>query len=149
MKARRNTLVTLPRLLALLGLSMTLSCIEMAEDEPSDAIKVGALLPFSGELAASGINLERPLMMAADTINAAGGIQGKPVVIVAADSNAVFQDVEDYETNKAIVAQWVIDNDIKAVIGPLIPELGLKLAPELRLARRSFISPEASHLLPN
>ena len=75
MKARRNTLVTLPRLLALLGLSMTLSCIEMAEDEPSDAIKVGALLPFSGELAASGINLERPLMMAADTINAAGGIR--------------------------------------------------------------------------
>ena len=53
-------------------------------------------------------------------------------MIVAADSNAVFQDVEDYETNKAIVAQWVIDNDIKAVIGPLIPELGLKLAPELR-----------------
>ena len=30
---------------------------------------------FSGELAASGINLERPLMMAADTINAAGGIR--------------------------------------------------------------------------
>ena len=69
-------------------------------------------------------------------------------MIVAADSNAVFQDVEDYETNKAIVAQWVIDNDIKAVIGPLIPELGLKLAPELRHGR-SFISPEASHLLPN
>ena len=55
---------------------MTLSCVEMVEDSPSDAIKVGRSLPFSGELAASGINLERPLMMAADTINAAGGIQG-------------------------------------------------------------------------
>ena len=72
---------------------MTLSCVEVAEDSPSDAVKIGALLPFSGELAASGINLERPLMMAADTINAAGGIQGKPVVIVAADSNVVFEDV--------------------------------------------------------
>ena len=61
------------------------------------------------------------------------------MVIVAADSNAVFQDVEDYETNKAIVAQWVIDNDIKAVIGPLIPELGLKLAPELRLGGPSYL----------
>ena len=107
MKARRIIWATLPRLLTLLGLSMTLSCVELVEDSPSDAIKIGALLPFSGELAASGINLERPLMMAADTINAAGGIQGTPVVIVAADSNVVFEDVEDYETNKAVVAEWV------------------------------------------
>ena len=79
-------------------------------------------------------------MMADETINQAGGIQGKPVVIVAADSNAVFDDVEDYETNKSIIAQWVIDNDLKAVIGPLIPELGQRLAPELRRQKVVHIS---------
>ena len=140
MKARRITRATLPRLLTLLGLSMTLSCVDIVEDSPSDAVKIGALLPFSGELAASGINLERPLMMAADTINAAGGIQGTPVVIVAADSNVVFEDVEDYETNKAVVAEWVAQNDLKAVIGPLIPELGQRLAPELRRSEAVHIS---------
>ena len=140
MKARRITWATLPRLLTLLGLSMTLACVDVVEDSPSDAVKIGALLPFSGELAASGINLERPLMMAADTINAAGGIQGKPVVIIAADSNVVFEDVEDYETNKAVVAEWVAQNDLKAVIGPLIPELGQRLAPELRRSEAVHIS---------
>ena len=115
-------------------------CVDSPADVPADAIRVGALLPFSGELAASGINLERPLMMAAETINQAGGIQGRPIVIVAADSNTVFEDVEDYETNKSIIAQWVIDNDLKAVIGPLIPELGQRLAPELRRQKVVHIS---------
>ena len=65
------------------------------------------------------------------------------MVIIAADSNVVFEDVEDYETNKAVVAEWVAQNDLKAVIGPLIPELGQRLAPELG-ALRQFIFPEVS-----
>lgn len=129
------------RLLTLSGLAFTTaSCVDTGASAPADAVRIGALLPFSGELAASGINLERPLMMAAETINAAGGIQGKPVVIVAADSNVLFEDVEDYETNKTVVSEWVAANDIKAVIGPLIPELGQRLAPELRRSEVLHIS---------
>ena len=127
-------------LMTLSGLAICQGCIDVESSTPTDAIRVGALLPFSGELAASGINLERPLMMAADTINEAGGIQGKPVVIVAADSNVLFEDAEDYDANKLIVAEWAQANNLKAVIGPLIPELAKRLAPELRKAGAVHIS---------
>jgi len=74
-----------------LALFLSMGCIEVPQKDETGAIRIGALLPFTGEQAASGFNLERPLLMAVDVINEAGGIAGKEVVLIAEDSNAMFK----------------------------------------------------------
>lgn len=72
----------------LLGLSM-LSCDEAPSPQvDSDVIRIGAVLPFSGPRASTGIHLERALMMAVADVNRAGGVDGRMLHLVVKDSNS-------------------------------------------------------------
>ena len=127
-------------------------CVEDAERIPVDAVRIVALLPFSGDRAASGINLERPLLMAAEAVNEAGGIDGREVAVLAVDSNQYFPNPEEgfeghQATLRALLRGDVTDPRIAederiipgagvdALIGPLIPELAVRLAAEARRNR--------------
>ncbi len=48
-------------------------------------LKLGALLPITGDLAAIGQNMPEAASLAVDTINACGGVNGKPVTLVKED----------------------------------------------------------------
>lgn len=126
-----------------------LGCVQDRAPPAANEIRIGALLPFSGDLAASGINLERPLLMAAEAINARGGIDGREVTILAVDSNRYFPNPEEgFEVHQETLRAFlrgdtsdprVAEDDriipgagIDALIGPLIPELSVRLAAEAR-----------------
>lgn len=50
-----------------------------------DGLKLGALLPITGDLSAIGQNMPVAVDLAVKTINACGGVNGKPVTLVTED----------------------------------------------------------------
>ncbi|MDB9434808.1 ABC transporter substrate-binding protein [Microcystis aeruginosa] len=50
-----------------------------------EGLKLGALLPITGDLAAIGQNMPEAAALAVETINACGGVNGKPVTLVKED----------------------------------------------------------------
>src|SRR5262245_34688174 len=55
---------------------------------PADAIVIGSLLPFTGQEAALGANLEQAMLLAVEDVNAAGGVHGRPLALISRDSNS-------------------------------------------------------------
>lgn len=51
----------------------------------SDGLKLGALLPVTGDLSSIGQNMPAAAKLAVDTINACGGVNDKPVTLVSED----------------------------------------------------------------
>ncbi|HST04848.1 MAG TPA: branched-chain amino acid ABC transporter substrate-binding protein [Chloroflexia bacterium] len=73
-------------------------------------IKIGVASPYTGDTADGGIQIWQGAQLAADEVNAQGGILGKQVVIVPADDSA--------DPNKAVsVANSLVSQGIVAVIG--------------------------------
>ncbi len=50
-----------------------------------DTLKLGALFPITGDLSSIGQNMPIAAQLAVDTINACGGVNGKPVTLVKED----------------------------------------------------------------
>lgn len=73
-------------------------------------IKVGVAAPYTGDTADGGIQIWQGAQLAADEVNAAGGVMGKEIKIVPADDGA--------NPNKAQeVARSLIAQDVVAVVG--------------------------------
>ncbi|MDJ0731096.1 MAG: ABC transporter substrate-binding protein [Crocosphaera sp.] len=52
----------------------------------ADGLKLGALLPVTGDLSSIGANMPEAVKLAIDEINACGGVNGEPVTLVTEDS---------------------------------------------------------------
>ncbi len=108
-----------------LALSLALTaagCVEPAGGPPADAIKVGALLPFTGDIAAEGANLERAILSVFDQVNEAGGIAGRPLWLVTRDTHSDLRLGFD-------AAGELLDEGVVAILGPQDEEMGKQLAP--------------------
>ena len=79
-------------------------------EKPREPIKIGVLLPLSGDVASSGTDMLNAAKLAADELNAAGGVLGQPVELVAAD------DACDPETGTA-AAEKLLSRGIVGVAG--------------------------------
>jgi branched-chain amino acid transport system substrate-binding protein len=77
----------LPALVIAMAAAMTLAAavVQEAESAAKDEIVVGAPLPLTGKLEDFGLMMQRSLVMAKEGINAAGGINGRPLRLVFAD----------------------------------------------------------------
>ena len=85
---------------------------ETVSDTAEDDIVIGAVLPFSGEQAALGINIEQALMLAVDDINDAGGVDGRQLTLVVRDSNA------GSDAGYQAARELIYDQKVKYLIGP-------------------------------
>lgn len=95
------------------------------EGVASDAIDIGGLLPFTGEAASTGTNIERALIMAIDEINAAGGIGGHPLALRSRDTHS--------DTARGLdAARELFDEGIVGLIGPEEEDLASRLVREVR-----------------
>lgn len=100
--------------------------------------RLGMLFDFSGGLAEFGEQLERGVVLAVEHVNAAGGVGGRPVEIVSADTGA-DPNIALEEARRLIEAAGV-----DAIVGPLSSAETLAVA---RLAAESgipFITPTAT-----
>jgi ABC-type branched-subunit amino acid transport system substrate-binding protein len=97
--------------------------------------RIGALLPYTGDLASKGAHIERALLMVADILNENGGIHGKKVTIVFADSHG-----GDAQRSKTAVQQLINDGVI-AIIGPEEETSARAIAPLIREANMPLLMP--------
>ena len=98
-------------LAAILSFGLT-ACDQGPQPTPSftGTIKVGVAAPYTGDTADGGIQIMQGAQLAADDVNAAGGVLGKQIVIVPADNSA--------DPTKAVsVATNLISQGVVAVVG--------------------------------
>ena len=89
-----------------------------------DDVVVGALLPFTGDRAASGANLEQALLSAAEAVNEGGGIRGHRLRVVVRDSAG--------SADRARVAvEELIELGAVGFVGPLSASEAAGAVPEL------------------
>lgn len=100
------------------------SCIDIPEEKKSgDAVKIGALLPFTGDLAASGVNIEKALIWVTEQINQNGGLAGRPVELITKDTNSNVQQ------GIAAARQLIEDEKVIGIIGPEYADLAVQMLP--------------------
>ena len=77
-----------------------------------EALKIGVLLPFTGDLSDFGAAMEQAAQLAADEINEAGGVNGQPLELVTGDTaTSPQQGVEE--------ARRLVDVEgISGLVGP-------------------------------
>ncbi|MBN1332584.1 MAG: ABC transporter substrate-binding protein, partial [Synergistales bacterium] len=75
------------KVLGLLALLVTLSIFSGCAIA-ADTVKIGVLAPLTGFAADDGINVKNSVIMAADRLNAEGGLLGKQVELVIYDDRA-------------------------------------------------------------
>jgi len=81
-------------------------------------IKIGALNPYSGPLALYGTEVTRGYELAADKVNAAGGLLGKKIELIRGDVSTPQQGI-------ATVEQLVSRDKVDAFIGTYISAISL------------------------
>ncbi|MEZ5104630.1 MAG: C13 family peptidase [Draconibacterium sp.] len=108
------------------------SC-NMWEEESLPTIRVGVMLPYSGDYAS---DWDDGLDWAVENINLAGGIAGCKLELVKKDLNGA--DVE------SISKEFIEDESIKAVIGPLTSTAVYEAAPLFISANKVLIAPVAT-----
>ena len=111
------------------------------QEEPGDqnTIRIGAILPISGPIAAYGAKTRDAIKLAVEEINAKGGILGKKLELI----------VEDDETNpeKAYNAfkKLAKSDRVTGVIGSLTSRCTLAIGKEAQSEKVVLISPTATN----
>jgi ABC-type branched-subunit amino acid transport system substrate-binding protein len=110
------------------------ACVETRDGDDEDAIVIGAILPFTGDIAATGTNIERALQMVIEQVNDAGGIAGKPLRLMSRDCHS--------EVKRGLNAAYELleDKRLLGIIGPENDDLALQLVQLVRGAKVVGIS---------
>jgi branched-chain amino acid transport system substrate-binding protein len=102
---------------------------------PTDPIPVGLLLSFSGYNAANSINSERALTMALEVVNASGGIEGRPLQVMARDTRS------QGGTGVSEPARALFKAGAAILIGPDTIDLTTQLRPALKGDEHTILLP--------
>jgi ABC-type branched-subunit amino acid transport system substrate-binding protein len=87
---------------------------------PQDATRIGLLLSYTGNLAASSVNSERAVFMAIEAANGAGGVAGRPLEVIARNSGSD-------PTAAGVAARALLDAGVEILIGPDTPDQAAQL----------------------
>ncbi|MCU1364908.1 MAG: putative transporter substrate-binding protein [Ilumatobacteraceae bacterium] len=102
-------------------------------------LRIGVLLPKSGEGASIGESELAAVQVAVDQATAAGGVNGQPVELVVRDEGADA-------VAASVSLQDLLDNKVDVIIGPASSTNAIALAPALVQADVAACSPSASAL---
>ena len=119
--------------LGLLFAILPAGCAAVPPDD-TDAITIGLLLPFTGADSATASNFERAVLYARDRINGAGGVKGRNVRVVSADTHS------DARRSKDSVARLIAQGAV-VVIGPESADIASEIKPILDDHDVVFLSP--------
>jgi branched-chain amino acid transport system substrate-binding protein len=93
------------------------------------ALAIGQLAPLTGSLASISESLTTPVKIAVDEINAANGVNGKPVTLAVADDGGG----ENPEVANASLAKLLTTNKVDAIMGPTATGTALDLLNRIRM----------------
>src|SRR5580692_12247946 len=116
------------------GLTLALSALP-ASAQSTDPIKIGVI---GEESSVAGASLTKAAVMAADDINARGGVNGRKIEIIAYDNHSSVADaVRAFQ-------RAVSQDKVVAVIGSYISEVVLAIEPWSARLHMPFITPGAA-----
>jgi branched-chain amino acid transport system substrate-binding protein len=122
-------------ILALLGLAMFSSCAKAPDNE----IRVGEYGSMTGGTATFGQTTHEGIQIAVDEVNAAGGINGKPVRLISEDDRGKAEEA-------ATVVNKLISSDrVHAILGEVASSNSLAAAPIAQRAGIPMISPSSTN----
>jgi branched-chain amino acid transport system substrate-binding protein len=104
-------------------------------DAAAKTITIGTSFPMTGTVAADGKMIVNAIQLAADQTNAAGGINGKQIVIQPED------DAADPSTAAAVANKFASDSKVMAVLTSYNSSCGLAQIPIYKSVGLSAISP--------
>lgn len=93
---------------------------------PSNAVQIGALFPYTGDLAGSGSNIERGALLALERLNRAGGVEGRPLRLEPRDTHS--DTARGLEAGRELLEVVGVD----AVIGPEDVDLAYQMVALVR-----------------
>ena len=129
-----KTRVLIPLLFALM---LPLAAVPPAwSGEP---IHIGLSAPLTGNFAEYGQNWQKAITLALEWINTSGGVNGRPIVIVAEDSKS------DPKDSAAIAQKFTADRRIVAEIGDFSSTASMAAQPIYDQAGMVQLSPTTSH----
>ena len=115
------------QVLALSGV-LWCGCFEApVPDDEANMVRIGALLPFTGELAVAGANIEKALLWQVEQVNAAGGVAGRKVKLMTRDSTSTVElgveaARELIERRKVVALIGPQSEDLMRAVLPLVVE---------------------------
>lgn len=118
---KRNSTAALA-LVALLTAGLTLGACSSTSSSSEDVWRVGLQAPLSGSQSALGQGMLQGAQLAAADVNAAGGVLGRQIEIIAID------DAGDPETGVS-AANAAIEQGLNGVVGPYNSSVGLQTLP--------------------
>jgi len=136
---------TLLMLSAVLALTVVYGCKKKEEAKPSDApktaadtIKIGFLGALTGDVAMFGKPTLEGMKMAAEDLNAAGGVLGKKIEIVEADNRG------DKQEGASVTQKLISRDNVVAIVGDPTTGITKVAAPIAQKAQVVLISAGAT-----
>ncbi len=119
--------------------------IAAAQDVPT-SVGIGINLSFTGADAADAANIRDGALMAIDEINSGGGINGTiPIVPLIKDDGTVAAGQYDPAQAATNTKQFVADDNVLAVVGPMMSGAGKAMSPIASAADLMIITPSSTN----
>lgn len=136
MPKKPSTLLAASATFAALSVSMVFqACSEAQKDD----ITVGVIVPVTSSISVWGVNSQRGIQLAADQINAAGGIDGRQIRLIVEDSEC------DPEKATAILRRLIDEHHVAVVLGNICSSNVLAMAPIAESSEVVLLSTGASN----
>jgi branched-chain amino acid transport system substrate-binding protein len=126
----------LPSLTIIASLLMAFACQPSSN---ANKVRIGVFMSLTGSTANFGISSTNGIKMAADEINAAGGINGKQVELNIQD------DRSDAQEAATIVTKFVTQDGVHAVLGEVASSRSIAAAPIAQNAKIPMLTPSSTN----
>ncbi|HSS22156.1 MAG TPA: ABC transporter substrate-binding protein [Pyrinomonadaceae bacterium] len=128
------------RLLLSLGLIATLLFAFACQNSGGgDKVRIGVFMSLTGDTANFGISSTNGIKMAADEVNAAGGINGKQIELLVQD------DRSDASEAATIVTKFVTQDQVHAILGEVASSRSIAAAPIAQNAKIPMLTPSSTN----
>src|SRR5215204_766816 len=105
----------------------------------ADKVRIGVFMSTTGTTANFGISSVNGIKMAADEINAAGGINGKQVELLVQD------DRSDASEAATIATKFVTQDQVHAILGEVASSRSIAAAPIAQNAKIPMLTPSSTN----
>ncbi len=123
-------------LLLCLGLAIAPACVKK---DDGTKIKIGVYMPLTGGTATFGISSTNAIKLAADEINAEGGINGKLVELVVQDTRSESQEAA------TVVTRLVTQDRVVALLGEVASSRSIAAAPIAQSNKVPLLTPSSTN----
>ena len=128
---------------SLLSLTIIAGLLAASACQPAgtggDKVRIGVFMSLTGSTANFGISSVNGIKMAAEEVNAAGGINGKQIELLVQD------DRSDASEAATIVTKFVTQDQVHAILGEVASSRSIAAAPIAQNAKIPMLTPSSTN----